>query len=136
MAPWIPSPSDTPYHRLGDEVCRRLAARFYDVMDEREPALVAIHEQEPLGRVSPGSRARFAEFLVEWLGGPKGYSTAHGHPRLRMRHARVRVDLAQRDAWLRCMRAAMDEVVADLEVRAFLDVRFAELAEFLRNAEG
>ena len=38
--------------------------------------------------------------------------------------------------WLRCMRAAMDEVVADLEVRAFLDVRFAELAEFLRNAEG
>jgi hemoglobin len=136
MAPWIPSPSDTPYHRLGEEACRRLAARFYDVMDEREPALVAIHEQEPAGQVSPGSRARFAEFLVEWLGGPKGYSTVHGHPRLRMRHARVRVDAAQRDAWLRCMRAAMDEVVSDAEVRAFLDLRFTELADFLRNAEG
>jgi hemoglobin len=136
MAPWIPSPSDTPYHRLGEDACRRLAARFYDVMDEREPALVAIHEQAPPGRVSPRSRERFAAFLVEWLGGPKGYSTAHGHPRLRMRHAHVRVDAAQRDAWLRCMRAAMEEVVLDAEVRAFLDVRFAELADFLRNAEG
>lgn len=134
--PWIPSPSDTPYHRMGEAACRRLAARFYDVMDEREPALVAIHEQDPPGKVSPGSRSRFTEFLVEWLGGPKRYSAAHGHPRLRMRHGRVKVDVAQRDAWMRCMRAAMDDVVEDARVKAFLDVRFAELADFLRNAEG
>lgn len=135
-APWIPSPSDTPYHRLGEDVCRALARRFYDVMDEREPALVAIHEQAPAGKVSPESRARFEEFLVEWLGGPRRYSAEHGHPRLRMRHAKVKVDEAQRDAWLRCMRAATAELVHDEAVRAFLDVRFAELADFLRNAPG
>ena len=114
----------------------RMVARFYDAMDASEPALVAVHAQSPTGKVSPATRARFSEFLIEWLGGPKGYSEKHGHPRLRMRHGNVPIDVAQRDAWMRCMRAAMEEVVEDREVRAFLDRRFAELADFLRNKPG
>jgi hemoglobin len=133
---WMPTPEDTPYARLGEEVTRTLASRFYDVMDEREPALVAVHGQSPPGKVSPATRARFSDFLVEWLGGPKHFSDAHGHPRLRMRHGHVPIDLAQRDAWMRCMRAAMEEVVVDEDVRAYLDRRFSELADFLRNRPG
>ncbi len=133
---WQPTPEDTPFRRIGEEATRRLAARFYDVMDASEPALVAVHAQSPAGKVSPATRARFSEFLIEWLGGPKGYSEKHGHPRLRMRHGNVPIDVAQRDAWMRCMRAAMEEVVEDREVRAFLDRRFAELADFLRNKPG
>jgi hemoglobin len=133
MCPF-PDANDTPFARLGGEaVVRRLAARFYDHMDAEEPELARLHELDDRGKVSPGSRERFTLFLLEWLGGPQVYSTVHGHPRLRMRHGRVPVGVSMRDAWLRCMARALDDVGAEGEVRAFLDVRFAEVADFLRN---
>lgn len=125
---------DMPFHRVGgEERVRELAARFYDHMDADEPALARLHEVDEHGKVSRGSRDRFATFLVEWLGGPPAYSSVHGHPRLRMRHARVAVDQAMRDAWLRCMARAMDDLAIDGDVRQFLDARFADVANFLRN---
>ena len=78
-------------------------------------------------------REAFALFLVEWLGGPNEYSAKHGHPRLRMRHAHVAVDASMRDAWLRCMTAALVHENVDDEVRDYLGRRFAEVADFLRN---
>ena len=53
-----------------------------------------------------------------------------------MRHARVPVDTAMRDAWLRCMTAAMDDQKIAGPLRVFLDARFAEVADFMRNVEG
>ena len=38
-----------------------------------------------------------------------------------------------RDAWLRAMCTALDRVGVSGELRAFLDGRFAEVADFLRN---
>jgi hemoglobin len=134
---YTPTEGDLPFHRLGGEApVRRLAARFYDVMDATEPALAAIHELDEHGRVSQRSRSRFSDFLVEWLGGPAVYSSVNGHPRLRMRHNRVKVDVAMRDAWVRCMGAAMDAEGIGGDVRPFLDLRFAEVADFMRNVEG
>lgn len=130
---WIPTREDSPFHRLGEERARALAARFYDHMDESEPALAALHEVEADGKVSSGTRSRFAHFLVEWLGGPSVYSSVHGHPRLRMRHAKVKVDDPMKEAWLRCMQKAMDDLAIDGELRSFLDGRFAEVATFLVN---
>lgn len=127
-------PDHTPFDRLGREASVALAHRFYDHMDAHEPALVALHRtDESKTKVAPGVREAFALFLVEWLGGPNEYSAKHGHPRLRMRHAHVPVDAAMRDAWLRCMTAALDHESVDEEVRAYLGRRFAEVADFLRN---
>lgn len=112
---------------------RALVEKFYDTMSDREPALARLHRCTPEGRVERYSRDRFALFLIGWLGGPDDYTAQHGHPRLRMRHARVPVDTAMRDAWLRCMTAAMDAEQIGGQVRTFLDARFAEVAEFLRN---
>ena len=128
---------DSPYARLGgaDRV-RALVERFYDVMSEREPALARLHPCTPEGRVERGPRDRFGLFLIGWLGGPDDYVAAYGHPRLRMRHARVEVNVAMRDAWLRCMTAAMDDLGVAGEVREFLDDRFAEVADFMRNVAG
>lgn len=117
----------------GPEAVQALAARFYDVMEAREPALTAVHACDAPGKIAAGTRARFGLFLVGWLGGPQTYIEQHGHPRLRMRHGHVPIDLAMRDAWLRCMQAAMDAQGIAGEVRAFLDTRFAEVADFLRN---
>jgi hemoglobin len=125
---------DLPFHALGgEERVRQLASRFYDHMDADEPALAHLHELDANGKVSQGSRDRFATFLVEWLGGPPVYSPVHGHPRLRMRHARAPIDLAMRDAWLRCMSKALDDLAVTGPTRTFLDARFAEVANFLRN---
>ena len=49
-------------------------------------------------------------FLEQYWGGPRTYSDQRGHPRLRMRHAPFRVGPAERDAWLRHMRAAVDSL--------------------------
>lgn len=122
----------TPYELLGGEAAvRALAKRFYDAMDASEPELARLHALDESGKVSRSSRDRFALFLIGWLGGPQEYMQRYGHPRLRMRHGHVPVDGRQRDAWLRCMRTALSEV--DPELRAWLDQRFTELAEFLRN---
>jgi hemoglobin len=129
--------SATPYDLLGGEsAVRKLSEHFYDAMDRDEPALARLHPLDEHGRVSRESRDRFALFLIGWLGGPQDYIAAHGHPRLRMRHARVPVDVAMRDAWMRAMRTAMNEVGVPGELRAFLEGRFAEIADFMRNRPG
>jgi len=112
---------------------RELVEHFYDHMSAHEPALAKLHPCEPAGIVARDNRDRFAMFLIGWLGGPDDYIQTHGHPRLRMRHGRVLVNEAMRDAWLRSMTAAMDELAISGDVRAFLDARFAEVADFLRN---
>ena len=126
--------SETPFALLGgaDRV-RALVERFYDLMSDHEPQLARLHRCTPEGRVERYSRDRFALFLIGWLGGPQDYIAQHGHPRLRMRHVRVPVDTAMRDAWLRCMTAAMDAEQIGDRVRSFLDARFAEVADFMRN---
>lgn len=134
---WTPSPTDTPFLRIGGaEAVRALAERFYDEMEAHEPRLARLHQLDDGGHVSRGSRDRFALFLVGWMGGPQDYVAQHGHPRLRMRHARVSIDVGMRDAWLRTMQRALDARGVAGDLRTFLDARFAEVADFLRNVEG
>ena len=123
-----------PFDELGGEApVRALAERFYDAMDRTEPALARLHPLDEQGRVSRHSRDRFALFLIGWLGGPQDFVAQYGHPQLRRRHAQVPVDLAMRDAWMRCMGLAMEESGVEPELRAYLEVSFAKAASFLRN---
>jgi len=125
---------DNPFQEIGGRAAvLALVERFYDLMEQTEPALAALHELDAAGKVSRRNRDRFGSFLVGWLGGPDDYVREHGHPRLRMRHGRVPVDMAMRDAWVRCMSAAMDACDVPTSVRVFLRQRFAEVADFLRN---
>jgi hemoglobin len=127
----------TPYTLLGGaDGVRALVEAFYDAMEAHEPALTALHQTDADGRLRPEVRQRFGLFLMGWLGGPQDYMARHGHPRLRMRHARVQVDEAMRDAWLRSMSRALDAQGVAGPLREFLDGRFLEVATFLINAEG
>jgi hemoglobin len=131
---YTPTAGDTPWHRLGgNEAVIALVETFYDDMEVHEPPLAAVHQQDPPGKVSRRSRDRFGLFLIGWLGGPQDYTEQHGHPRLRMRHARVAVGVELRDAWLRSMGRAMDAQAVSGPVRGYLATRFAEVADFLRN---
>ncbi|MCC6808582.1 MAG: group II truncated hemoglobin [Deltaproteobacteria bacterium] len=125
----------TPFEQLGgEETVRRIAGAFYRLMDETEPELARLHRLDEQGHVHPEARERFALFFIGWLGGPQTYMERHGHPRLRMRHANVPVSEAMRDAWLRAMQRALDEVRITGDIRRFLDEKLADVAEFLRNA--
>jgi len=125
--------NNTPYDRIGGErAVRALAERFYDAMDEHEPELARLHPLED-GKVSRASRDRFALFLIGWLGGPQDYMRLHGHPRLRMRHAHVPVSPQMRDAWVRCMRLALEQSELEPSLHSFLDEKLGELATFLQN---
>ena len=127
-------PVDTPFVLMGGtDAVKHLVEAFYDAMEAHEPDLTALHRCDAPGKVSRESRDHFASFLVYWLGGPQTYLETRGHPRLRMRHARVVVDEVMRDAWVRCMGLAMDDAGVDGELRTFLDQRFLEVADFLRN---
>jgi hemoglobin len=131
---YSPTELDSPFARLGGEApVRELVKRFYDRMDAAEPELAALHELDEQRHVSPRSRDNFGLFLIEWLGGPRNFSATRGHPRLRMRHGKVAIDERMRDAWLRCMAHALTEQGVTGDVRGFLDARFAEVANFLRN---
>lgn len=124
----------TPFDFIGPEGAARIAMRFYDIMARDEPALTALHACDDAGQVTQETQEKFALFLIGWLGGPDVYSRQHGHPRLRMRHAHIKIDKSMRDAWLRCMATALDEMSLDKPLRAFLDERFYAMANHLINA--
>lgn len=74
------------------------------------------------------SRRHLALFLMQYWGGPSTYNDERGHPRLRMRHMPFVIGPAERDAWLRHMNGAVDQMMEtkDLatsdaeELRAYL----------------
>ena len=126
----------TPYDQLGGEaVVQRLAERFYDIMERDEAALTAVHKRDAEGRILQVSRERFALFLIGWLGGPQTYQERHGHPRLRMRHGHVQIGQDLRDAWMRCMVKALDDLAISGDVRGFVETRLGEVATFLKNVD-
>ncbi len=98
----------TFYDAVGGEATfRRIIGRFYQQVAADE-ILQPIYPEDDLGP----AEERLRLFLMQYWGGPHTYSEQRGHPRLRMRHAPFTIGPIERDAWLRCMRIAVDE--ADL----------------------
>jgi hemoglobin len=89
----------------GEETFRRLVHRFYQGVAD-DPLLRPLYPEEDLGP----AEERLRLFLIQYWGGPRTYGELRGHPRLRMRHAPFTVGVAQRDAWLKHMRDALDEL--------------------------
>ncbi len=123
----------TPFDLIGTEAVTQIAMRFYEVMATDERELADLHKCDEEGRIVRPLQEKFALFLIGWLGGPQLYVQEHGHPRLRMRHAHVKIDKAMRDAWLRCMATALDEAKLARPLREFLDERFYGMADHLIN---
>jgi len=111
----------------------RLVETFYRNMDAMAPAqdIRAMHATD----LGP-TKAILKLYLSEWLGGPRNYSDTRGHPRLRMRHARFPIGAAERDAWLLCMNAALDENIDNAPIREQLKAQLAKLADWMRNDPG
>jgi hemoglobin len=105
-------------------------SRFYQLVREDE-ILRPIYPEDDLD----GAEERLRMFLEQYWGGPRVYSEQRGHPRLRMRHVPFAIGPDERDRWLVHMRAAIDAVDAQPEVRSRLHEYVTMAAEAMRNRE-
>lgn len=111
--------SDAPFIKLVDE--------FY-VRVESDATLRPLYPddlKEP--------KRKLALFLIQRCGGKTTYSDERGHPRMRIRHMPFGIGIAERDAWLKNMEAALDSVPEFASQRETLDAYFLEFATFLMN---
>ncbi|ODR95330.1 globin [Methyloceanibacter stevinii] len=117
----------------GADGVHRLVETFYGRMDTLPEArgIRAMHAPD-LSETKEVLRRYFGE----WMGGPKLYSAERGHPRLRSRHIRFRIGEVERDAWLLCMRQALEATVAEPALREELYGALAKLANWMRNDPG
>jgi hemoglobin len=104
----VTTPAEAPsfYDQIGGEpTFRKLVEEFYAGV-AGDPLLRPLYPDADLGPAAE----RLRLFLMQYWGGPGTYSATRGHPRLRMRHAPFRVGPAERDAWLRHMRHALESL--------------------------
>lgn len=125
---------EAPYDRLGgDAAVQRLVGRFYDLMDS-VPEYYVIRKLHPADLA--GSREKLYLFLSGWLGGPPLYAEKYGHPMLRARHLPFAIGLAERDAWLACMKQAMQDCDIEAGMQMGLMDSLFKTADWMRNKEG
>ena len=121
----------TPFEQIGGQAAvDRIIDLFYDRMDTLpEARVIRVLHPEDLG----ATRAVLKRYLAEWLGGPRAYSEERGHPRLRARHLPFSIGDEERDAWMLCMRGALEEVVTDVSIREWLEEKLSGVADWMRN---
>jgi len=121
----------TPFQQIGGQpAVDRIIDRFYDRMDTLpEARVIRVLHPENLG----ATREVLKRYLAEWLGGPRAYSEERGHPRLRARHLPFSIGDEERDAWMLCMRGALEEVVTDVSIREWLEEKLSGVADWMRN---
>lgn len=120
-----------PYELMGGKQgIDDLVDRFYDTMDTLPQArtIRAMH-----GPDLTVIRHVLKLYLAQWLGGPQDYSRERGHPMLRGRHLGFSIGLAERDAWMQCMDAALSQVACEPQVRDQVREAMLKLADWMRN---
>jgi hemoglobin len=112
-------------------IIEQLVERFYALMDSLPEAATIRAMHGP--NLAPVKEV-LVRYLTEWTGGPQVLRRAR--PRLRRKRLPFAIGQAERDAWMLCMTQALDEVVADPELKDQLTRAFAKTADFIRNDKG
>lgn len=120
------------YNQLGgtDEPFIKLVDEFYSRV-ETDTTLRKLYPAD-----LTESKRHLVLFMIQRCGGATTYSDERGHPRMRQRHMPFPIGMAERDAWLKNMTAAMEAVPAFSPHRETLDPYFHEFATFLMNQYG
>jgi hemoglobin len=116
----------------GQAAIDRIVDLFYEHM-ESLPEAATIRALHPADLSA--IRRVLKRYLAEWLGGPRLYSQERGHPRLRARHLPFSIGAPERDAWMLCMRQALEEVIDSQAVREALLGELFKVADWMRNRD-
>jgi hemoglobin len=126
-----PDPVSKVYSAIGgDAPFYALVEAFYNGV-ENDTLLRPLY---PKDLTEP--KRSLALFLIQRTGGPGTYSQERGHPRMRARHMPFRITTAERDAWMRCMEAALDAVPEFAVHRQTMHEFFDNFATFMINTPG
>jgi len=125
--------AQTPYQLLGEEGIRELTDAFYEIMDTLPEAagIRALHAED----LAP-MKARLAEYLVGWMGGPPIYAEKHGSVCMTEPHEPYHIGPDERDQWLLCMDKALEQIGASEQLKEMLKVPLYRIADAVRNREG
>jgi len=124
-------PQVTPYQLIGGEAAvRRLADRFYEIMDS-DPAAARLRAMH--GEDLTEIRQLLFEFLSGWLGGPPLYFQRGEHRCIMSAHRPYAIGEIERDQWMTCMRRAMEECGVAPQLRALMDQAFMKMATAFRR---
>lgn len=122
---------DSTLRALGGEAAvRKLVDRFYDAMRRLPEAqrILALHPAD-----LELSRDKLTTFLIGWLGGPSRYRERFGPIAIPAAHRHLPIGAEERDAWLLCMRTALDEMGVDAELKTYLLTQLRHPAEMCRT---
>lgn len=126
-----PNIETTPYQLIGGEAgVRRLADRFYEIMDT-DPGAARIRAMH--GQDLTAIRQLLFEFLSGWLGGPPLYFQRPEHRCIMSAHRPYSIGNGEVEEWMMCMRRAMEECGLSGEVCDLLDQGFSRTATLFRT---
>lgn len=115
------------YDRLGRENVVKLVDRFYErVIQHKDIKDLFVNDIEEIKR-------KQLAFLTQFLGGPLNYSNEFGHPRMKMRHLPHRIGPAEKNAWLECMKQAIDSLHLEKDLGDELYNCFPKVANHMVN---
>jgi len=122
--------ADATFQACGGEAgLRRLAEAFYAAVDTLPEAsrIRALHPPDLSLSID-----KLARFLCGWTGGPKRYSEKYGPIRIPAAHQHLPITAAERDAWLACMKQALDQQPYPDTLRRYLLEELGVPAERIR----
>jgi hemoglobin len=130
----MPGPQSTVYERVGgDAFFDELTRRFYASVAV-DPVLRPLYPDDDDG--FEAARRHLRDFLIQRFGGPWVYRETRGEPSLRRRHAPFAIGVAERDAWVAHMTAALRESPVGALDRTQMLSFFEATATHLVNRHG
>jgi hemoglobin len=112
----------------GTQRCRQLSVAFYARV-KRDPILRPLFP----GKTLKCAIEEFAAFLAQLLGGPAEHAQRRWWLSLRESHLRFKIGQRERDAWMRNMIQALQDVPMEEEVRAALGQFFERSSAYVVN---
>lgn len=122
------SSTNTLYEILGESVISDLVDAFYARV-YNHPTLTPLFQND----IKVVKDKQFC-FLSQFLGGPQLYSQKYGPPRMRMRHMPHRIDNKAKEAWLACMKDAINSLDLEPNLAEALYNCFPKLANHMVNS--
>jgi hemoglobin len=113
----------------GQQTFSQLVSHFYALVAV-DPILRPMYPESDL----KAAALRLQLFLEQYWGGPTTYSEQRGHPRLRMRHAPFHISRVEHDAWVNCMKQAVDGLSVEQGLKDQLWSYLSQAAAAMINA--